>query len=721
MKTKRRAKPKGIQKRLPSAEAILFALLQLKRVLTALFLFALPLIIYLPNTEYGYTKSVFALVFVSLLMALWVVEMLLRKEYELKLTGLFLPALLLIVAGALSMIQSTSLGISLQSITMLAYFFLFYLFLANSVENQRELNLYLASILAAAVFAAIYGLFQYYGVLAGASGLRIISTMGNPNYLGGFLAHLFVPALVLLLTPNKLLRLFAVLSLGVFIATLIPINSDGAWLALGTSSAFLVAGIIFFRLGRLLNERKGWVIALAGVIALAFLIHSAPGPLNSLLGLGADSQQEALKSNPIKEAFKKVVDFIVQRWESGSRRWRAYDWWVGYEMLKAHPIAGIGIGHYKIHYLPYKAEFLKTGVGQWYTQHIGPITRAAQAHNEYVQIAAELGMLGIIATILLIFTIFWKSFKLIVKSASQGEKFIILACLAGVVAFMVDASVSFPLHLPASSLNLALLLGFLNSKHLDKEEIKKLSRRPIIAIATVAIILAVSVSTLAYRDFLADIHLDSGIKELKLGRYNTAKDEFLQSLKLDFAPAEALFYLGVIYGELEDYKKSREFFERSLKSFIVEPTYLHLARVNVELGDLEQASYFIEKFLALDPEPTLKFEGQYLKVFIAAQREGDKGLAKLLEFSEKHPDFEQAYIDLGRAYHVRGDKERARQYYEKAREVIQNKLTQQNQQLEALKRRGQVSVEEYSPLRLMIQALEARQKQVEELIKELGA
>ena len=42
-----------------------------KRILISFFLFTVPLLIYPRNTEYGYTKIIFALVFISLILLIW--------------------------------------------------------------------------------------------------------------------------------------------------------------------------------------------------------------------------------------------------------------------------------------------------------------------------------------------------------------------------------------------------------------------------------------------------------------------------------------------------------------------------------------------------------------------------------------------------------------------------------------------------------------------------
>jgi O-antigen ligase/Tfp pilus assembly protein PilF len=716
-------------------EIISASLPPLRRGLTALFLFALPLVIYLGNTEYGYTKAILALFFISLLSVFWAVEAALRRDYRFNLTPLFLPGILLLVVAALSMINATSLGIALQSLGLLFYFFLFYLLVANIVERERELQLFLGSILAAAFLAAVYGILQYFGVFPGTPGVprgtgAIISSLGNKNYLGGFLVCLIIPSLILpFRLGSRVLRGLSLFVLATIVYTLTLIRSDGAWLALAISGAFFIGGFLYFRVYRTVRFKRGWLIIGAALLIIGGLLiirpSLPPGP-NAVSDISRSDLPGGERLSSRSGLGIPVIDELVKFWERNSGRVRAWDWWVSWEMLKEHPILGVGLGHYKVQFLPYKAEFLATERGKQYNFYI---QRAAQAHNEYVQAAAELGVLGIIAGGFVLLTIFFRGFK-VLRKAEAKERFIPLALLAGVVASLTDALVSFPFHLPASALAFILLLGLLNSRYFLKgaHEFKISLRGPKswLALAPV-LVLAISVTTLAYRDWLADTYLDRGERDLKYGRVDVAEVELEKSLALDFAPSSALYWLGSIYHKLGDEKddpalleRSRVLLEHSLTSFQVEPTYLQLAQLYLNLGEFGQAMDYVNKLLAISPEPERGLDARYLAAVIAWQR-GDleDALERLNELVAKQKDYEMAYVTRAKVYLQQGNSGLARLDLEGASKIVERKLSGNQDQLARLREQRLLTLDKYAELTNEIAQLEKEKKSIDKLLQEL--
>lgn len=703
-------------------EAILF---KIRLASIALLLFVLPLLIYLDNTTYGYTKLIFAFIFTSFILLVWISEMIVQGSYTLNLTELIWPSGVLLVVCFLSLVNAKSIGVGLESIAILIYFFFIYLLVVNTVETRGHIKLLLGVLLVSAVLAALYGMCQFYGVLPGAPGKAggsgaIISSLGNKNYLGGFLVYLFVPSLILIFITKRIwIKISALFSLGIIYLTFIPVSSDGAWGSLVISFVFLLTGMVVFRLFSLVSKNKRWVVALIGVLILAYLLQGTPGPLNSLLGYSAVKK-------PAEKGWLSSVP-LVGRLSSKLRGVRSEDWWVGWEMFKDHPILGIGIGNYKVRFLEYKGIFRTTERSKGFDFYI---KRAAQAHSEYVQMGSELGILGILALAFMIFTVFRGGVERIIFENSMGNKFILLAFLSGVIAFIVHSSVSFPLHLPASGLDLVLLVGIINSKYFDKranDQNKSLSffqsgelhlRKPALWIAvSLLVIFSISVSVLAYRDWLADVHLDQGIKELQMGRSYTAREEFNWSLKLSFHPREVLFYLGVVNNQLEDREKAIHFFKKSLNTFVVESTYAQLATLYFQKGDYSEALTYLNTLLGIDPEESREIQARFMIALIDLKHGKIKeALAKMDKLITQYPSYERTYIARADIYQAQGRISEAEKDLRQALKLIEKRLDRYQGKIQ---KGVTITREEFAQIRSDIETLKKEKKKVKELLEKL--
>ncbi|HEY5596206.1 MAG TPA: hypothetical protein VIL47_02990, partial [Candidatus Bipolaricaulota bacterium] len=87
----------------PTAHDRWIRLLQLlQQGLAAYVIFTLPLLLYIGNSEYGYTKTIYAYVAITLLYALWGVQCWLLRKPVLLRPVLFWPMAALVAAGLLS-------------------------------------------------------------------------------------------------------------------------------------------------------------------------------------------------------------------------------------------------------------------------------------------------------------------------------------------------------------------------------------------------------------------------------------------------------------------------------------------------------------------------------------------------------------------------------------------------------------------------------------------
>jgi len=108
-------------------------------------------------------------------------------------------------------------------------------------------------------------------------------------------------------------------------------------------------------------------------------------------------------------------------------------WQESLAIIKAHPFVGIGLGNFSLQMSRY-------------------------AHNSYLQIWAEMGILGLFSLIWFVFTVFKTCFKNLAQTLYPRE---IAGLLAASVAFLIHNSLDFTFFLPEISLIWWVILGLI--------------------------------------------------------------------------------------------------------------------------------------------------------------------------------------------------------------------------------------------------------------------
>jgi len=666
--------------------------------LIALFVFSMPLFIWPGVTEYGYGKSIFALVGVSVLLILWGIYAWVKGEREIRLPWITFPILGLVFVSLLSLIHAVNGRVVIQSLTLVIFFFLFYLVVVNVVRGKRDVTLILYSLLLSAFFASLYGLLQYLGVMRGAHGGHglgeIISTMGNRNYLGGFLAYLLFPSVILIVRlHSRVLRALAIVLLSFNFGMVMLVQQTGTRLGLSVAAVALLLGWAIFRPIEPIRKSRAWLIALLCVLVFTFLVEAPSGPLNSVVGLSADGRS-----------------WLGRLWERNVDKVRIWDWWVGWEMFKDYPIVGVGLGNYKLNFIPYKAAFLASPQGAGYNFYI---ERAAQAHNEYVQSAAELGSLGFLALLALLITVPLSLWVRLRRNSDEDDRFDLLLLACGVVTFLVHAMASFPAHLPASSLVLVLTLGLASAPTYGEgaTKIVHLKGWPLKVVATVLLVICLGVSVIGVRDYRANLLLGQGTRQLQMGQVRLAEATLERSVRLDFCPRQTYYYLATAKLKQGRYDEAMADLKTCLTCFVDESVYLTFANLAVNLGETKKAREAVELLLSTHPHPDIRIQAEYLHGVIAI-REGDYSRAtqELEDLAQAHPSFERTYIALGDLYRGRGMPVNARKNYETVLNLIEQKLTSAEKRLSSA---TSLPYDEYAKLRSEIDVLKQEKEAVE--------
>lgn len=375
-------------------------------------------------------------------------------------------ALLLLGVLVLSAAFGQSPAFSLRGLLMPAAAFGAFLLLATTRPGTIEAEKILFVAVAAMIPAALYAVAQSQGyeilpysrfvseeTLEEVAGKQLVSsTFGHPNYMASFFAPLLFWAMRFALSPRRRVhRVVGTVAGLAVVAALITAGTRGAWLAV------IVAGVPLYLLLALSRDYRRQFL-FAGGVALVFIIAIVLIP-NPLLQLRFDLTDRLLASKEIAS--------------------RLYYWLIGLEMFRAFPLLGVGPGCYNLLFWEYVDAFQLGSDGDFYRFVLTDIVRGVPpgfAHNDYLQILAETGVVGISAWFLFWGILLGQCWAEARHAGRMGDARVLLVSavfLASFVAMAVDALFNFPFHIPAS---LSLFFVMAGAWVLFRESLRRHSR-----------------------------------------------------------------------------------------------------------------------------------------------------------------------------------------------------------------------------------------------------
>lgn len=323
------------------------------------------------------------------------------KLLFLKYKFLLLPVILFVLALFVSVFYSQNKAHSLLEIyKYVSAIFLFIIASNLSVENK---SLVIRTVILSGLVVSFLAIYQYFFGFK-----HLIGYLSDNKFSSSFALdylqsrRVFVP----FVTPGIL---------GGYLAMIIPlffINKKQIWLILPVFFVlFLTMSIgAFFSLFATLTIflcfkrelKKRYVFSLAGLFVLIAIIF-------------------IWRSMGQREHVQPVFSTLM----------RLSYWRETWELIKAHPLIGVGLSNFNLKMSRY-------------------------AHNSYLQIWAEMGLLGLLSFLWLIYTVFEHSFKNLMNSLHNKQT----VCLtASVIIFLLHNLLDFSFFLPEVSFIWWIILG----------------------------------------------------------------------------------------------------------------------------------------------------------------------------------------------------------------------------------------------------------------------
>lgn len=426
----------------------------LDRIITYSF-YALFLLTPLFWTSFNYelfefNKMILTYSLTTLIVGCWLLKMIEEKTLLIKRTPLDIPLLLFLTANILSTFFSMDQHISIWGyysrsngglLSLISYLLLYWAFVSN-MNIPKAINALRFGLISGFIIS-LWGISEHFGISPSCIILRgelnascwvqdvqarVFATLGQPNWLAGYLSMLIFPALYFFLTSKTRLlhTTYYILLITMYLAFTFT-YSRGPMLG-------LIGGLVVF-LGSLLitpkQEEKIRSLKLLSLIIGSCIL------INLLFGSALTSFRLVSKfASPARPAIELPSSSVTQLENGGTESGaiRFIVWQGAWEIFKHYPIFGSGLETFAYSYYQYRpvAHNLTSEWDFLYNK----------AHNEYLNYLATTGIVGFATYMLVIGTfVFWciKYYVSCIKQKKHNTYYLLLATclLAGYVSYLI--------------------------------------------------------------------------------------------------------------------------------------------------------------------------------------------------------------------------------------------------------------------------------------------
>ncbi|WP_428067026.1 O-antigen ligase family protein [Candidatus Proelusimicrobium volucris] len=499
------------------------------------------------------------------------------------------------------------------------------------------------------VFTAVCAICGLYGILQNAGlemiwqininyefGSRAVSTFGNPNFLSSYLV-IFLPMVFLRFMKAKSggekFTFFAIL---VIICAYLAISmTRSSWLGVAGAGALL---LLFKDFRALLLKNKMRAAAIIAVCFAVFFLWPS--------GQGGDkyspaASQRMAELNDLNDASAFGLGAPADKLNAAYHQ-RLMMWACGLEMFKESPLLGKGLTSFQTNYGLCQGGlmFKNPALGQLKTQ-------ANEAHNQFVQVLAESGLLGFISFICLLVAVFWGLWKAVRAEKNEDLRLAYLCLGAGLAAFILDNTLNITFRAVITAFAFWFVFGMLNNLR-RAEKTKKIGGVCAWSILFSGIMIAVLFGAWQVGYFKAEITALKGYKAFAKGEYAQA-EVFLKEADANAAiRADAAFSVVNALIEERKYQEALEYALRGIKKYPgYYEFYLRAAGVKSGLGDNIGAAQYLKEALELYPnnlaaaQAWSKFVAALPKLRTADNAETAENLSKMFPYDT---DIKLAYL-----------------------------------------------------------------------------
>lgn len=593
-------------------------------VVIALPLFMLPF----TYSVFDLPKAILLLVIASIILCTWAFKIAQEGRLVWNRTPLDLPIALLLAILTISTVFSinpiTSLtGSSLSDRNESLLIFLSYILLSVAASqfiagNPTRIWHLLRALVITAFAISIYAIFQYFGIdyfhydVSGIDVKRPPGTLGQPSYLGTYLALALPIALAISSTSaHRINRIIYALSSTMIGIALVLTHTRGAWLA-AFAAVFIIVAYTILKRGRHRTRLLVLIACILPVILLAVVVSGSSGL--------------------ISERISSALEF------KGSAEQRLGIWDSTLGLIKERPLAGWGIETFEDIHPRAETESLVRLEG-------GPV-RTDRPHNQFLYIGYSMGVIGLLAYLWIIITVFLSGVR-IVRGLGGNDSLTIIGIISALFSYVLSEQFLFSVAAVTPVFWILMGLPLSSTGRIRVINVGRL-KASVLRYSTV-VIAAISLA-IAAAFITADVLYERGNEALDKNDLVSAFDHYELATKINpwkvsylFAMAKTadtlsrqdsnyswsntaishleraagrnpnnrdiyialgnLYFSQSVSGSGADYTKSASAYRKALKvSPLFIPAHLQLARILLLQGKPDQALHHLNIVTSLQPK-----------------------------------------------------------------------------------------------------------------------
>jgi hypothetical protein len=403
--------------------------------------------------------------------------------------------------------------------------FLFYVisyivifFLVVQIPSLKENRWIPLAVVILGILTSLYGLYQYFWsfhdligkvggmelpypsplkeeIISRLGGRRIFSTFLLPSHFAAFLGISIPVSVAFVLTNKGWLRYLFGVAVGVQVFALYLTKSFSGWLSLILASgcfAFIYLGYVKRVKARyLISFLSGLIVALA----LIFAVLSLTRPDNPLA---------SIENNPLAL--------------------RVLNWETTIEIIKDNPWIGKGLDTFGFIYPAYQT---------------GGVNVVHHAHNTYLQLGVEMGIIGTVVFLWFACWWFWRTVRIVKKTKDKKLRVWVGSLMIAGMVFFIHHAFDFEFYMPSVTLAgfaiLALAIGIQKKDKVYKTAVKK-NGKPLFTAAGFIVVLMVSLLLLV--PFYGQIHFQKARSLLNADRpYFAVRPYFVEEAAAELKKA----------------------------------------------------------------------------------------------------------------------------------------------------------------------------------------